>query len=101
MDPFSSEKETIKTYKQEDIEAAERRGLYGDGDMREYAKIDDSKPKLARQRKRIKSLWLVLKNQLRKKLSSQKTIILKIESIYSNKNKASSAHPYLLTSSST
>ena len=61
MDPFSSEKETVQTYKQEDIEAVERRGLYGDGDTREYAKIDDSKPKLTKQRKRKPPLP-VLKN---------------------------------------
>jgi hypothetical protein len=48
MDPFSSEKEIV----QEDIEAVERCGLYGDEDGREYVKIDDSKPKLAKQRRR-------------------------------------------------
>lgn len=57
MDPFSSEKEIV----QEDIEAVERCGLYGDGDRREYVKIDDSKPKLAKQRKRKPPLP-ILKN---------------------------------------
>ena len=57
MDPFSSEKEIVH----EDIEAVERCGLYGDGDRREYVKIDDSKPKLAKQRKRKPPLP-ILKN---------------------------------------